>query len=85
MWRYMREKSIIKVCKTRKFKVGVHQGSSLSPYIIDLIMDVLKPKTEQPAPWDVLSAEKFEQKLERWRSEMEESRLTGKIQGRVSG
>ena len=31
-------------------KVGLHQGSSLSPYLFDLIMDVLALGVKQEAP-----------------------------------
>lgn len=60
-------------------KVGLHQGSSLSLYIFDLIMDILKPEISQPTPWDRLSADDIvlidttrkeaEQKLEIWKTE----------------
>lgn len=66
---------------TEKFniEVGLHQGSSLSLYIFDLIMDILKPEISQPTPWDRLSADgivlidttrkEAEQKLEIWKTE----------------
>ncbi|KAK3894199.1 hypothetical protein Pcinc_002033 [Petrolisthes cinctipes] len=69
---------------TEKFPVtvGLHQGSSLSPYIFDLIMDVLGDGIIAPAPWDMLFAddiilidttkERVQQKLERWRRAMED-------------
>lgn len=40
---------------TESFPVGVglHQGSSLSPYIFDLIMDVLGQNIIASAPWDM--------------------------------
>lgn len=67
--------------RTEKFniKFGLHQGSSLSLYIFDLIMDILKPEISQPTPWDRLSADgivlidttrkEAEQKLEIWKTE----------------
>ncbi|XP_063595885.1 uncharacterized protein LOC134772741 [Penaeus indicus] len=44
---------------TEKFSVavGLHQGSSLSPYIFDLVMDVLGQNIIAPAPWDMLFAD----------------------------
>ncbi len=52
-------------------------GSSLSPYIFDLILDVLGEEIIAPAPWDMLFAddlvlidttkERVQQKLEMWR------------------
>ena len=72
---------------TEKFgvTVGLHQGSSLSPYIFDLIMDVLGQEIIAPAPWDMLFAddivlidttrEGVEQKLELLRRAMEDRGL----------
>ncbi|XP_013781358.1 uncharacterized protein LOC106465670 [Limulus polyphemus] len=53
--------------------VGLHQGSSLSLYIFDVIMDVLGQGIVELAPWDMLFADDIvlidtkgvEQKLER--------------------
>ena len=41
------------VCMTEwiSVKVGLHQGSSLSPYLIDFIMEVLARGGKQEAPW----------------------------------
>ena len=38
-------------------KVGLHQGSSLSPYIFDLTMDVLARRIIEMAPWCMLFAD----------------------------
>ena len=72
---------------TEKFNVavGLHQGSSLSPYIFDLIMDVLGQNIIAPAPWDMLFAddivlidttrEGVEGRLETWRKAIEDRGL----------
>ena len=38
-------------------RVGLHQGSSLSPYIFDLIMDVISEGVRDNAPWAMLFAD----------------------------
>lgn len=66
-------------------RVGLHQGSSLSPYLFDLIMDVLGRGIKEQPPWCMLFAddivlcstrrEEVERKLEEWRSAMEDRGL----------
>ena len=43
------------VGKTGEFSIrgGLHQGSALSPYIFDLIMDVLSEGIRDEAPWTI--------------------------------
>nr|XP_027221221.1 uncharacterized protein LOC113813441 [Penaeus vannamei] len=58
-------------------KVGLHQGSTLSPYIFDLIMDVLSEGIQEEAPWTMLFAddivlvcktkESLREKLSQWK------------------
>ena len=72
---------------TDKFevKVGLHQGSALSPYIFDMIMDVIVAEVKDEVPWSVLfaddivlvatSKEEAEMKLELWRRALEERGL----------
>ncbi|XP_013775770.1 uncharacterized protein LOC106460599 [Limulus polyphemus] len=65
--------------------VGLHQGSSLSPYIFDMIMDVQCQGIIEPALWDMLFADDIvlidttregeEQKLKRCRRAMEDRGL----------
>ncbi|XP_023215725.1 uncharacterized protein LOC111618416 [Centruroides sculpturatus] len=65
--------------------VGLHQGSALSPYLFDLIMDVLVLNVKCEAPWSMLFADdivlcelsqtKAEKKLEDWRKVLEEREM----------
>ena len=72
---------------TDMIPVGVvlHQGSSLSPYLISMIMDVLARGIKDISPWCMLYAddivlwgtrsEVVEKKLEEWRRAMEDRGL----------
>ena len=63
-------------------KVGLHQGSALSPYLFNLIMDVISAEVRDEAPLSMLFAddivlsnsqcENVEKKLEEWRKIMEQ-------------
>ena len=65
--------------------VGLHQGSSLSPYLFAMIMDVLAHGIKDISPWCMLYAddivlcgtrrEVVEKKLEEWRRAMEDRGL----------
>lgn len=65
--------------------VGLHQGSSVSPCLFNLIMDVLARGIKDEPPWCMLFAddvrlcstrrEDVERKLERWRSVLEDRGL----------
>ena len=65
--------------------VGLHQGSSLSPYLFAMIMDVLAHGIKDLSPWCMLYAddivlcgtrrEVVEKKLEYWRRAMEDRGL----------
>ena len=68
--------------------VGLHQGSSLSPYLFAMIMDVLACGIKYLAPWCIIAcyaddivlcgtrSEVVEKKLEEWRMAMEGRGLT---------
>ncbi|XP_046994384.1 uncharacterized protein LOC124606446 [Schistocerca americana] len=63
-------------------KVRLHRGSALSPYLFDLIMDVLVKDVKKEAPWNMMfaddvvpceqSIDRLEEKLEDWRKALEE-------------
>ena len=62
-------------------KVGLHQGSALSPLLFKVIMDVLTEEARTKPPWAMLFAddlvlvsetvEEVEEELERWRAVIE--------------
>ena len=66
-------------------KVGVHQGSALSPFLFITVMDVLTEMIEGQPPWTMLFAddlllaattkEELEKRLERWRAALENAGL----------
>ena len=66
-------------------RVGLHQGSALSPFLFAIIMDVLTKDVRKEAPWDMMFADdivlcredkdELEVSLERWRKAFEERGL----------
>ena len=66
-------------------KVGLHQGSALSPLLFIIIMDVLADEARTKPPWAMLFAddlvlvsetvEEVEEELERWRAVIENKGL----------
>ena len=62
-------------------QVGLHQGSALSPFIFNVVMDVITQDLREAVPWCILYAddivlcaerkEDLEVKLERWRAALE--------------
>ena len=38
-------------------KLGLHQGSELSPLLFAIVIDCLTPEVQRPAPWDMLLAD----------------------------
>lgn len=66
-------------------QVGLHQGSALSPYLFDIVMDVLTDDVRREPPWCMLfaddvvlcgeSAVEVERELECWRKALEEKGL----------
>ena len=67
--------------KSFKVKVGLHQGSALSPFLFAVIMDRLTDEVRREAPWTMLFAddiviceetrEEVEQRLESWKYALE--------------
>ena len=66
-------------------EVGLHQGSTLSPLLFIIIMDVLARSIQRDPPWAMLFADdlviceesrlEVEQQLDRWREVLEENGL----------
>lgn len=62
--------------------VGLHQGSALSPFLFDIVIDCQTEQIQREAPWDMLFAddvalcgemrEEVEESLEVWRGAMED-------------
>ena len=62
-------------------KVGVHQGSALSPCLFAMVMDKMTDDIREEAPWTMMfaddivicseSKERVEKKLESWRYALE--------------
>ena len=63
-------------------KVGLHQGSALSPLLFNVVMEVMTENVRERAPWSMMYAddvvlcaetkEELEQKLEAWRKALED-------------
>ncbi|KAI5089887.1 hypothetical protein C0J45_20022 [Silurus meridionalis] len=64
-----------------RVKVGLHQGSALSPFLFAVVMDRLTDEVRQESPWTMMfaddivicgeSREQVEKSLERWRYALE--------------
>ena len=77
-----RVRSAVGTTEPFSVKVGLHQGSSLSPYLFNLLMDVLLVETSKEAPWTMLFAddivlvaerrEELQERLEECRRSLEE-------------
>ena len=50
-------KSSVGLTSTITVRVELHQGSSLSQYLFDLVMDVLGPGIKEQPPWCTLFAD----------------------------
>ena len=65
-----------------RVKVGLHQGSALSPFLFAIVMDCLTEVVQKASPWDMLFAddivlcaetsESVQEHLEDWRQVMED-------------
>ena len=74
-------KSAAGVTEPFNVKVGLHQGSALSPLLFAIVMDVLTEHIRREAPWNMLyaddvvllneSKEEAERELEVWRDALE--------------
>ena len=64
-----------------KVKLGLHQGSALSPCLFAMVMDRMTDEIREEAPWTMMfaddivicseSKEQVEEKLESWRYALE--------------
>ena len=78
-------RSAVGLTEDFKVRVGLHQGSALSPFLFATIMDMLMKNVRKEAPWDMMFAddvvlcredkEEPEVSFERWRKVFEERRL----------
>jgi hypothetical protein len=69
------------VTKSFQVKVGLHQGSALSPFLFAVLMDKLTEEIRQDSPWNMIfaddivicerSGEQAEASLEKWRAALE--------------
>ena len=75
-------RSATELTEELKVKVGLHQGSALSPFLFAIIMDMLTKDVRKDATWVMMFAdhvvlcredrEESEVSLERWRKVLEE-------------
>ena len=82
---YKNVKTLVRtsVGETNEFSVnvGLHQGSALSPYLFDLVVDAATSDIKSESPWSILFAddivlcssrqEDLQRKLEQWREALE--------------
>ncbi|KAK3531893.1 hypothetical protein QTP70_034402 [Hemibagrus guttatus] len=82
---YERSRTVVRcaVGQTEEFnvEVGLHQGSTLSPFLFAIVMDQLSEEVRQESPWTMMfaddivicseSREQVEENLERWRFALE--------------
>ncbi|KAK3559723.1 hypothetical protein QTP86_017700, partial [Hemibagrus guttatus] len=81
---YERSRTVVRcaVGQTEEFnvEVGLHQGSTLSPFLFAIVMDQLSEEVRQESPWTMFaddivvcseSREQVEENLERWRFVLE--------------
>ena len=50
-------RSVVGTTEKFEVQVGLHQCSTLSPYIFDLVMDVMVADIKDQVPWSVLFAD----------------------------
>lgn len=79
---YTKVRSCVGETEGFQIRVGLHQGSALSPFIFNIVMDVMTEEVRAAVPWNVFHAddivlcgERTEDlgiKLEEWRTALEE-------------
>ncbi|XP_047502966.1 uncharacterized protein LOC125048346 [Penaeus chinensis] len=75
-------KCMVGTTESFQVKVGLHQGSALSPFLFAIVIDCLTEAVQKIAPWDLMFAddvalngetnEDVEERLEQWRSALED-------------
>ena len=76
-----RVRSTVGMTDSFRVQVGLHQGSALSPFLFNIVFDVLTEAVRENPPWCVLYADDvvilarsrraLQAKLERWRQALE--------------
>ena len=74
-------RSTVGMTEEFRVRVGLHQGSALSPFLLTIVMDRLTDDIRQPSPWSMMfaddivlcseSKEQVEASLEKWRYALE--------------
>ena len=77
-----RVRSSVGMTEAFAVNVGLHQGSALSPFLFNIVMDVMTQEVREAVPWSILYAddivlcaerrEDLEMKLESWRKALED-------------
>lgn len=80
-----RVRSVLGMTDSFRVKVGLHQGSALSPFLFNVVLDVLTENVRENPPWCVLYADdimllarnrrELQEKLDRWRVALEDRGL----------
>ncbi|XP_047487973.1 uncharacterized protein LOC125038499 [Penaeus chinensis] len=75
-------KCMVGTTESFQVKVGLHQGSALSPFLFAIVIDCLTEAVQKIAPWDLMFAddvalngetnEDVEERLEQWRRALED-------------
>ncbi len=75
-------KCVVGTTESFQVKVGLHQGSALSPFLFATILDCLTEAVQKDTPWDLMFADDIalngetnadvEERLEQWRKALED-------------
>src|SRR6184192_144646 len=80
-----RSKGMVKRVKVFEIKVGVHQGSVLSPLLFNIVMQAIADNFKKGLPWELLYADdlllladsrlELEKRLTEWMARLKEKGL----------